>query len=118
MQISKQKVNTALEKQISKMLFQLFADIKTPEEAERVMEDLFSETELVTITKRLAVGYWLKKGRSYENIKQNLKVSSATIASVQQSIKQNGWKAALQKIEAEEWATKWEQKIKGILGKK
>lgn len=118
MQISKQKVNTTLEKQISKMLFQLVADIRTPEEAGRVMEDLFSETELVTITKRLAVGYWLKKKRSYENIKQNLKVSSATIASVQQSLKQNGWKTALQRIEAEEWATKWEQKIKGVLGKK
>ena len=54
----------------------------------------------------------LKKERSYENIKNNLKVSSATIASVQSMVGKPGFQLALKKIEAEEWASKWEEKIK------
>jgi len=115
MQISKQKLNPNLEKQLYAVWHQLVADIKTPEEAEKVTRSLFSNTELVTIVKRLGVGYWLTKHRSYENIKQNLKVSSATIASIQRDMKKNGWKLILQKIMAEEWASKWEGKIKKLL---
>lgn len=100
------------------MLFQLFADLKTPQEAEGVLKDLLSDTELTTVAKRLAVAYWLSKGRSYTNIKDNLKVSSASISDIQQAIKKSGWKLALQKVTADEWATQWEQKIKGLLGKK
>lgn len=115
MQVSKKKVNPQLERQIYQMWYQLIADLKTPEEAETVMSAMLSETEMTAITKRLAIAYWLKKGRSYENIKDNLKISSATIASVQGELKKQGWKAALEKVLAEEWATKWESKIKGLL---
>lgn len=117
MQISKQKVNKILEKQLETMLFQMVADIKTPNEAKYVFSGLLSETELITVIKRLGVGYWLTKGRSYEVIKDNLKVSSATIASIQQDLNKPGWKLALKKILAEEWATKWEEKIKKFLGR-
>ncbi|KKT58847.1 MAG: hypothetical protein UX91_C0001G0071 [Candidatus Amesbacteria bacterium GW2011_GWB1_47_19] len=93
---------------------QLIADIKFPAEADKISESIFSTTELLTIIKRLGVAYWLSKGRSYENIKQNLKVSSATIASIQQELKKPGWKLALEKVMAEEWASKWEEKIKNL----
>lgn len=114
MQISKKRVNPQLETQVEKMWYQLIIDIKTPEEAETVMSAMLSMTELTAITKRLAMAYWLAKGRSYENIKENLKVSSATIAAVQQEMKKPGWKMALSKVMAEEWATRMESKIKGI----
>ena len=65
--------------------------------------------------KRLATGYWLTKKRSYEVIKENLKVSSATIATIAQDMKSPGWQLAMKKVLAEEWATKWEQKIKDLL---
>jgi uncharacterized protein YerC len=117
MQVSKQKVNQILEKQVKGMLWQLLADIKTPEEAEKILGGILTDTELAAISKRLAVGYWLTKNRSYEVIKGNLKVSSATIATVQQDLRKSGWKAAITKIEAEEWATKWEAKIKKIFKK-
>lgn len=115
MQVSKKHINSQLEKQVSNMWYQLIVDIKTPDEAEKIMGGLLSETEITAITKRLAVGYWLVKNRSYENIRDNLKVSSATIAAVHAETKKPGWKMALQKVMAEEWATKWEEKIKGIL---
>lgn len=97
------------------MWYQLVVDIKTPEEAINILTSLLSETELTAVTKRLAVAYWLRNGRSYENIRDNLKVSSATIAAVQQALNEPGWKQALKKVTAEEWATKWENKIKSVL---
>jgi uncharacterized protein YerC len=118
MQASRDRVNPIINKQILSLWYQLMADIKTPQEAETIFSDLLSEIELSAITKRLAVGYYLHKKRSYEVIKNNLKVSSATIASVQSGINKPGWKLALQKMLAEEWATKWEAKIKSLLSKK
>ena len=58
-----------------------------------------------------------RKGRSYENIKQNLKVSSATVASIQSMLDKKGIKLALKKIEAEEWANLWSERIKKFVGK-
>lgn len=115
MQVSKKKVNAVLEKQLFATLWQLVVDLKNPKEVELVLSDLLTETEVATVAKRLAVAYWLSKGRSYENIKQNLKVSSATVAEVQRSLKKPGWRLALQKVTADEWANVWETKIKKIL---
>ena len=117
MQVSKKKMNATLEKQLFSMLWQLITDIKNPKEAEMVWGDLLSKTELATVAKRLAVAYWLSKKRSYENIKQNLKVSSATVAEVQKNLKKPGWRLAIQKVTADEWANVWEQKIKRVFKK-
>ena len=112
MQVSKRSVSPVLKKQIEKMWYQLIADIRTMEEAEVVLGSLISETELTAITKRLGVGYWLSNNRSYENIKENLKVSSATIAGVQRELKKPEWQKVLQRVKADEWATRWEEKIR------
>jgi len=58
---------------------------------------------------------WLKKGRSYTNIKDNLKVSSATIAVVQGISKTPGMSLALKQMEAEEWANVWAEKIRKFI---
>lgn len=111
MQISKVKLNPVIKRQVMDMWCQMIADIKDPKEALLIFEDLFSEIELAAITKRLAVGYWLTNKRSYDVIKSALKVSSATIATVAADLKKPGWKTAIEKVMAEEWATKWEAKI-------
>ena len=118
MQISKQRVNAILERQLFQTLYQLFADLKTPQEVEAVLKDILSDVELTTVAKRLAVAYWLANGRSYNNIKDNLKVSSASSSDIQQVLKRPGWKLALAKVTADEWATHWEQKIKKMIGQK
>lgn len=112
MRTSDQKINLTLKKQIIKTFFQTISDLKNPEEVETFLQDFFNDSELETYAKRLAVSYWLKKGRSYENIKTNLKVSSATIASIQEQLKSKGFELALKKMEAEEWANQWSEKIK------
>jgi len=79
------------------------------------LTDFFDEDELEKYIKRISIAYWLKKSRSYENIRRNLKVSSATIASVQTVSEKPGIKLALKKIEAEEWASQWAKRIQKVL---
>jgi uncharacterized protein YerC len=115
MQVSKRKVNKILDNEISKIFYQLITDIKSPDEAKEVLGCLLSDTEVVVMIKRLAVGYWLTKKRSYGVISENLKISSATVASIARDLKKPGWKMAIKKVLADEWATKWEGKIQKIL---
>lgn len=117
MRVSKIKVNQYLEKELFRTLHQTLADLKTPEEVNSFLDAFLTTSEHATIAKRLAVAYWLDKKRSYDHIQENLKVSSATIATVQSSMKKEGVKIALQHIKAEEWASVWAQKIQGFLGK-
>lgn len=111
------KLNPSFKKEIDKTFNQLIADLKSPEDVASFFKDFFNDSEYDTFVKRLAVAYWLKKDRSYENIKQNLKVSSATIASVQSSMKKPGFLLALKRIEAEEWANIWAEKIQKFIKK-
>lgn len=115
MRISNKKVNASLEKQISEMFVQSIADLRDINETKTFLKDFFNATEYEAFMKRLAIAYWLKKGRSYNNIKENLKVSSATVASVQSIIDKPGIKLILKKAEAEEWANKWAEKIKKFI---
>lgn len=114
MRTSNIKINSSLKKQITQTFAQLLTDLTRPDEAKKFLNDFFNKDELEIYAKRLAIAYWLKKGRSYANIKTNLKVSSTTIASVQEMLKKPGLVLALKKIEAEEWANKWVGKIKKL----
>lgn len=119
MQISKQKLNPHLKKQIHEILYQVIADTKNPEEAKLFLKEVLSEVELEMLAKRLAIAYYLDKGRSYENIKNNLQTSSTTVASIGDQLKKGeGLKIALKKVEADEWAEKWAEKLSKMMGKK
>ncbi|MBI5358924.1 hypothetical protein HZB69_04860 [Candidatus Amesbacteria bacterium] len=114
MQTSKKTINPTLEKQLSQTVYQLFCDIKNVSDAKTVLKTILSPTELSTVIKRVSIAYWLSKNRSYENIKNNLMVSSASISDIQKHIRSEGWQAVLRFINAEEWASIWEQKIKSV----
>lgn len=115
MRTSSFKLSPSLRNQLEKTFYQLLLDLKDEKEAAVFLKDFFNESEYETFIKRLAVAYWLKKGRSYSNIKENLKVSSATIASVHGSLDKPGIKLAIKRLEAEEWATVWSEKIKNFI---
>lgn len=117
MQVSKKKLNKSIEKQIYSIMYQLISDLKSPQEAEVLLSDILSKTERQVIAKRIAISLFLDKGRSYENIKSTLKVSSATIASVQETMGNPGTQLAINKIKAEAWADEWAGKISQIVGK-
>lgn len=117
MRISERQLNPSLKKQLVSVFAQVVADTKNLQEAESFLTSFFNDAELETYSKRLSIVYWLKKKRSYENIKENLKVSSATIATIQSLSEKPGIKLALTKIEAEEWANQWADKIKKFVRK-
>lgn len=115
MRTSEKKLNESLQRQIGDAFAQTITDLRDVSETKAFLKDFFNDTESEAFAKRLAIAYWLKKGRSYNNIKENLKVSSATIATVQTMMDKPGFKLALQKMEAEEWANQWAEKIKKFI---
>ncbi len=117
MQTSKRVVNKTLERQLARTVYQLIADVKNTGNAESVLSSILSPVELSTVIKRVSIAYWLSKGRKYENIKNNLKVSSASISEIQKQIRKPGWQLTLKYLSADEWATVWEEKIKKFLPK-
>lgn len=111
MQVSKQDVEPALAKQLALSLHQLFTGIKTPAEAEQLLMDLLSDTERIAVMKRLGIAVFLRKGWSYEKIKASLKVSSATIATIQEQMGRPGWEAAIETTNVYLTADAWSQKL-------
>lgn len=105
-------MNPSLKRQLLKTFSQMLDDLKDTKEIEIFLTDFFSEKELTTYIKRISIAYWLKKGRDNANIKRNLVASQKEISEAQKSLKKEGIKLALKKIEAEEWANVWAEKIK------
>jgi len=105
-------MNPSLKKQLLKTFAQMLNDLDNLKEIESFLTDFFDEKELETYIKRVSISYWLEKGRDEENIKRNLLATPKEIALAKRSLKKNGVRLALKKIEAEEWANVWAEKIK------
>lgn len=110
-------LNPELKEEILNMLPQLLADLRNPTDTKTFLNSFLSEKELEVFSKRLAIIYWLKKGRSYHTIKNEIKVSSATIASIQDTLHRPGIELAVKILEANEWASKLSDRLKKIVGK-
>lgn len=117
MRSSDRAINFAMEEEIEELLVQIISDLKGAAEAKILLSDLLTETERVAVAKRLAIALSLTNGKSYEEIKQSLKVSSATIAKVQESLDSDGMKLAIEKIRIDDWAGDWAGKLSGAFGK-
>lgn len=90
----------------------MLVDLTKPGEVEAFLTDFFDEKELEKYIKRISIAYWLKKNRDKSNIRENLKASPSEVREAERLMKKEGVKLALKKIEAEEWANKWAEKIK------
>ena len=104
MQVSSQKLDPLLEKELEKQLITVIAELKKVQEAKTFFDNFFTPTEQKVLVKRLAIAVLLKKKLSYEAIKSTLKVSSATISFVAESLQTPGIQLALQKLDDEQWA--------------
>lgn len=118
MQISKRELSPSFEKELKEILAQVIADISSKEKSKLFLTDFLTQTEYIALSKRLAIILYLTKGKSYEEIKKEIKVSSATIASIQSALENNspGIMTALNYIKAEEFANKWTNKLTNIFG--
>lgn len=104
-------MNPSLKRGLLQTFTQMLEDLKDKKEIETFLKDFFDDEELEKYIKRLAIGYWLKKGRDEENIKRNLLATPKEIKLVREMLKKEGIKLAIKKIEAEEWANQWVKKI-------
>lgn len=113
MQLSKQGINRNVEKKIFSSLYQALADITNPQNMELFFNDILTPMERAVVARRLAIAWYLKQNKSYGVIKTDLKVSSATIATVQEQMAKGntGLNLALKTIEADEWAGELANKI-------
>ena len=113
MQVSKRGLDKQVERRLFKVFYRLMADLKNPKQVEMFLGDVLTETERVVLAKRLTIAVYLNRDRSYEKIRKDLKVSSATIANVQKMLENGGegFNLALKTIEAEEWASEMADKI-------
>lgn len=108
-------MNPSLKRQLLKTFVQMIDDLKDTDEIEAFLTDFFDEKELEKYIKRISIAYWLKKGRDNENIKRNLQVTTREITEGKKSLKKEGIKLALKKMEAEEWANVWAERIKKVV---
>jgi uncharacterized protein YerC len=92
----------------------MLSDLKNAKEIETFLTDFFEKSELEKYVKRISIAYWLKKGRDEKNIKKNLLATLPEIKRAREMLKKEGIKLALKKIEAEEWANIWAQRIKNV----
>ena len=113
MQIAKNKLNPQIEKQIKNLLSQVIADLKNHHNVKIFLRDFLTPSEYLVLSKRLAIILYLEKNKSYKEIRRALKVSSATIASVQAMLEQQseGFILALRCLKSEAWANEWAEKI-------
>ena len=110
-------MNKNIQSQVMKIFYQVLADAKTETDMELILKSLLTEKESLTIAKRLAIAVFLDKGQSYEHIHDTLQASSATIASVAESMNKKGMQMALNRVKAEEWADVWSIRISRALEK-
>jgi uncharacterized protein YerC len=119
MQLSKEKLTDDVKRKIFNNFYQLIADLNNFNQSKRFLNSFLTDTERINLAKRLAIALYLEKGHSYEEIKKDLKVSSATIASVDKIIKKNqeSFSVAIEKIKTNRWAEQWAKKISQTVGK-
>jgi len=69
---------------------QALTQIKKPEEAAKFVTDLLSKSEAEMLAKRLKIAELLLEGHTYQDIRDELKVSQLTIARVSEWLKMQG----------------------------
>ncbi len=105
-------MNSSLKRGLLRTFVQMLEDLEDKKETEKFLKDFFDDKELEIYIKRISIAYWIKKGRDEENIKRNLLASPKEIKLAREMLKKEGVKLAIKKIEAEEWANQWVEKIK------
>jgi uncharacterized protein YerC len=110
MQVSAQHLDSRLAEQAKAQLIFVLAGLSDEKTAARFFQDFFTDTEQTVLVKRLAIAVMLNQKKSYEEIRTTLKVSSATIAMMNDLIQLPGVKKALTQLIEDQWAeTMWQK---------
>lgn len=89
-QVSKKPLSKDIEDKMFKIFWESIAKLTDPSDVERFFDDLLSDVEKTMLSKRLAIAFLLAKNYGYQSIKETLKVSNATISSVNLWLREGG----------------------------
>ena len=114
MQVSSKSLSKKKEAEVFARLHFLLADARHPDEITQFLSSFLTETEHLVLAKRLTIYYLLDKGQSYTQIKNELQVSSATISTVSENMKNSTIQSVINRIRIIERANNWYQQIKKL----
>lgn len=89
-QVSRYQLSKQVEEEIKSVFAETLSLLSNREDIFAFFDDFLSPTERIMLSKRIAIALMLKKGYNYEIIKDILKVSQATIASINLKLKYTG----------------------------
>jgi|SRR3989344_1541850 len=114
--VSRRKLYKEIETRMYETFWEAISKVKSKSEVQSFLSDLLSPVERTMIAKRLAIAALLLRGHGYENIKDLLKVSGATIAKVSAVINTNtGYKMVVNKIATSESTREFWQDVENLL---
>lgn len=74
-------------KELKAKLFEIITQLKTPDEVEEFLKDLCTNKEIEQMAQRIKAAELIAEGKTYNQITDELDISSATIARVSQALK-------------------------------
>ena len=115
-QVSKKQLGKDFENEVYSVFWRTTGKITKEEEVNLFFTDLFTKTERINFTKRLAIAILLHKNYQWESIIDLLKVSNGTIAKIAARIDSAGFKLFFKKLEQDTaWKKFWEELAKTYL---
>ena len=115
-QVSKRKLGKDFEEEVYSVFWNTVGKITKAEEVNLFFTDLFTSTERVNFTKRLAIAILLYKNYQWESISDLLKVSFGTIAKIANKKGSAGFNVFIKKLEKDaNWQKFWEDLAKTYL---
>lgn len=117
MRTSSEKLSPSVEKEVAALFPRLLSDLRTKEEIQTFLTAFLSKKEYEVFTKRLAIMLWMSRSKSYRQIRAELKVSSATIASALTVAAKKEMTLTMKILRAEEWANKVSERLLRFVGK-
>ena len=116
-QVSKYPIHKSVEKRMFEIFRTTISHLKHSGDIEEFLHDFLSPVERIMLAKRLTIAVLLAKGYSYPSIRQILRVTPTTIATVSLSLKYSGkgYKKMVEKILSDEKKDKFWQNIEDVL---
>lgn len=83
--------------ELKSKLYDIITQLKSPSEVEEFLKDLCTNKEVEQMAQRIKAAELIAEGKTYNQITDELDISSATIARVSQALKYgNGYKRFIQ----------------------
>lgn len=118
-QVSRRPVHKKVEERMFEIFERTISYLRSSEDIKDFLKDFLSPVEKIMLAKRLSIAVLLGKGYTYPSIKQMLRVTPSTIATVSLSLKYSGkgYKNIVNKILRDEKIDDFLQKMDDILAK-